>query len=163
MDSAARVTEEWSLEMNAKRSSLAATIPISLCSRVFAIFYCIREALESAQSAIHGGGYGGWKVAPDTMSDESALDCGQRFAALFHHVISRSAVDVQIKIRRRDDGIAEINHRNCRGKLPAAASGNLRDTALLNEQETLLDDIVRSQQPSCGKSQHRNASMTRIH
>ncbi len=148
----ARMADEWPLQMNSEWAGLNLAIPILS----FALFDGVRQPFECAKSRLHRSGDGGWKITRDPMPREQLLDRRQRLGGVVHDVISGAAVNVQINVTRRHHAVAEVGHRNPGGNLAAAASGNFEDTSLLDEHQRLLDGVSRSQQPSSGKSQHRN-------
>src|ERR1017187_7692710 len=144
MHPAPRMANEWPLKMNSEREGSTLDV-ILLIIVLLAIFDCIRQPFECAQSRIHRSADGGWEITGDPMPREQLLDRRQRLGGIVHDVVSSAVVNVKINVTRRYHAIAEIGHGNSGGSLSPAPSGNFEDASLLDEHERMLDGIRGSQ------------------
>ena len=109
MSAATSVANERAFEVDSERESPAAVILIiALAFSTLAFFDCIRESFQRPQSCIHGRGDGSRKVSCDSMARKEVFDRGQSVGGIVHDVISGAAVNVEIDVTGRDDGVAEI-------------------------------------------------------
>src|ERR1035441_9098962 len=144
MHPAARMADEGPLQMNSEREGSTLDV-ILLIIILLAIFDCIRQPFECAQSQIHRSADGGWEITGDPMPREKLLDRRQRLGGIVHDVVSSAAVNVKINVTRRYPAITEIAPTNHGGSLSPAPSGNFEDSSLLDEHKRMLDGIRGSQ------------------
>src|SRR6266566_4524406 len=100
MDSPLRMRKEWPFQMYPKRSS-----PTTLDFRARSDLG--RQSCQRTHRLIPGRGDGCRKIRPDTAGCKISPDCTERLRRCFHHVVSRTAMNVDIDIGRNQRGLGK--------------------------------------------------------
>jgi hypothetical protein len=64
-------------------------------------------------------------------------------------------MDVKVNVSGSDDAVSEVSRRDSLRELSSRTSSDLKNAALLDEQQSMLDSLIRRQQPCSAKSQHK--------
>src|SRR5205809_192033 len=100
MHAALGMAEEWSFQMNAKRTR--ASLSVVPARNPFA------QMFKGPQDAVFGRGDGGGQITGNPVAGYMALDGRQRRRISFHHVVAGAAMHVDINETGCENGIREV-------------------------------------------------------
>ena len=108
MNTSLGVTEKRSFEMDAERTGARTVAVVGARDR-------LAERIERAQGCIDWRGHGRRTVTGNAVTRHKAFDRRQALVGALHHIVTGTAVNVNVNESRSENGVAEIDDTRAPG------------------------------------------------
>ena len=109
----------------------------------------LAQRIQRAQRTVHWRRHCRRAVTGDAMQRHQALDRSQALVGAFHHIVSRTAVNVNVDQPGSQHRVAEIEHPRIDWKANLLPGTDRCDNSILHHQGRVIDLLQRSKQLPC--------------